>query len=173
LILYLDTSALVKLYAEEEGTETVERAVDEAEAVATSVVAYAEARAAFARKLREDVFSQEKHQEAVEALDEDWETLDKPEVSEDLVREAGDRRSSAVPGLRLQPDEGCREGDASVRADRGSKRPDQILTPKLQRRSTNSPRPARYARVTLSAEQGCRATSCRGHGHLARATHPR
>jgi uncharacterized protein len=89
LILYLDTSALVKLYAEEEGTETVEQAVDEAEAVATSVVAYAEARAALARKLREDVFSPEKHQEAVEALDEDWETLDKPEVSEDLVHEAG------------------------------------------------------------------------------------
>jgi hypothetical protein len=36
------------------------------------------------------VFSPEKHREAVEALDEDWETLDKPEVSEDLVREAGD-----------------------------------------------------------------------------------
>jgi hypothetical protein len=47
-------------------------------------------RAALARKLREDVFSPEKHREAVEALDEDWETLDKPEVSEDLVREAGD-----------------------------------------------------------------------------------
>jgi uncharacterized protein len=52
LILYLDTSTLVKLYAEEEGTETVERAADEAEAIATSVVAYAEPRAAFARKLR-------------------------------------------------------------------------------------------------------------------------
>ena len=90
MILYLDTSALVKLYAEEECTETVERAVDEAEAVATSVVAYPEARAALARKLREDVFSPEEHQEAVEALDEDWETLDKPEVSEDLIREAGD-----------------------------------------------------------------------------------
>jgi uncharacterized protein len=36
------------------------------------------------------VFSPEKHREAVEALDEDWETLDMPEVSEDLVREAGD-----------------------------------------------------------------------------------
>ena len=35
------------------------------------------------------MFSPEKHREAVEALDEDWETLDKPEVSEDLVREAG------------------------------------------------------------------------------------
>jgi predicted nucleic acid-binding protein len=89
LILYLDTSALVKLYAEEEGTETVERAVDEAEAVATSVVAYAEARAALARKLREGAFSSEEHREAVEALDEDWEALDTPEATDDLVRRAG------------------------------------------------------------------------------------
>jgi len=90
LIRYLDTSALVKLYAEEEGTETVERAVDEAEAIATSVVAYAEAHAAFARKLRESVFSSEKHQAALEALDEDWEILDKLEVTEGLVRESGE-----------------------------------------------------------------------------------
>jgi predicted nucleic acid-binding protein len=90
LILYLDTSALVKLYAEEEGTATVERAVGEAEAVATSVVAYAEARAAFARKLREGVFSRENRDDAVEALDEDWGTFEKSEVTEDLVLEAGD-----------------------------------------------------------------------------------
>ena len=90
LILYLDTSALVKLYAEEAGTETVEQAVDEAEAVTTSAIAYAEARAALARKRRENVFSPEQHREAVEALDEDWEALIKSEVTEDVVREAGD-----------------------------------------------------------------------------------
>lgn len=90
MILYLDTSALVKLYAEEEGTEVVERAVEEAELVATSVVAYAEARAAFARKHREGIFSDEEHWEAVQALDEDWGTIEKSEVTEDLAREAGD-----------------------------------------------------------------------------------
>ena len=89
MILYLDTSALVKIYADEEGTETVERAIDEAEAVATSVVAYAEARAALARKLREGVFSPEEHREAAEALEEDWETLDTPEVTHALARRAG------------------------------------------------------------------------------------
>jgi uncharacterized protein len=89
LILYLDTSALVKLYAEEEGTGTVERAVDEAEAVATSVVAYAEARAAFARKLREGVFSRENRDDAVEALNEDWGTFQRPEVTGDLSLDAG------------------------------------------------------------------------------------
>jgi uncharacterized protein len=89
LILYLDTSALVKLYAEEEGTGIVERAVEEAEAVAASVVAYAEARAAIARKLREGVFSRENRDDAVEALDEDWVTFEKPEVTDALVLDAG------------------------------------------------------------------------------------
>lgn len=89
MILYLDTSALVKLYVEEEGTATVERAVEEAEVVATSVVAYAEARAAFARKFREGVFSRKNRDDAVEALDEDWVTFEKPEVTDALAIDAG------------------------------------------------------------------------------------
>lgn len=86
----MDTSALVKLYSVEEGREVVERAVEEAELVATSIVAYAEARAALARKCREGVFSAEEHREAVDALNEDWETFEKPEVTEGIVRAAGD-----------------------------------------------------------------------------------
>ncbi len=89
MILYVDTSALVKLYTVEEGREVVERAVEEAELVATSIVAYAEARAALARKRREGMFSAEEHREAVDALNEDWETFEKPEVTEDLARAAG------------------------------------------------------------------------------------
>jgi predicted nucleic acid-binding protein len=53
LILYLDTSALVKLYVEEAGTGEVATRVDEATIVATCRVAYAQARAAFARHRRE------------------------------------------------------------------------------------------------------------------------
>ena len=47
MILYLDTSALVKRYVEEEGTELVDKLWESAEAVTTSVVAFAEALAAF------------------------------------------------------------------------------------------------------------------------------
>jgi len=90
LILYVDTSALVKLYAEEEGTGVVEQALDEAELATTSVVAYVEARAALARKAREGVFSPEEHQEAIVALDEDWETFEKLEATWGIVRVAGD-----------------------------------------------------------------------------------
>jgi predicted nucleic acid-binding protein len=51
--LYLDTSSLVKLYVTEPGSDTVRQLVGEANVVATSVVAYAETRAALAR-LRHD-----------------------------------------------------------------------------------------------------------------------
>ena len=53
MILYLDTSSLVKLYVEEGGSEEVRRDIHQASLVATSCVAYAEARAALARQHRE------------------------------------------------------------------------------------------------------------------------
>ena len=44
MILYVDTSALVKLYVEEAGTLGVVTRVEHAEAVATALITYAEAR---------------------------------------------------------------------------------------------------------------------------------
>ena len=44
MILYLDTSSLVKLYLEEDGRQAVRSLVDLATVVATSVIAYPEAR---------------------------------------------------------------------------------------------------------------------------------
>ncbi len=50
MILYLDTSSLVKLYVEEEGCRTVREMAREAEVVATCRIAYVEALSAFARR---------------------------------------------------------------------------------------------------------------------------
>ena len=50
MILYLDTSALVKLYIEERGSEQVHAWVDEAEFICTSRVALPEAMSAFQRR---------------------------------------------------------------------------------------------------------------------------
>ena len=55
MIHYLDAFALVKLYVEEENSSTVEHAVSKAKIVATHLVAYVEAQAAFARLCREGV----------------------------------------------------------------------------------------------------------------------
>jgi uncharacterized protein with PIN domain len=49
LILYLDTSAKAKLYADEPGSALVRQAVAKAEIIASNIIAYVETRAALAR----------------------------------------------------------------------------------------------------------------------------
>jgi predicted nucleic acid-binding protein len=89
VIAYLDTSALVKLYVEEEGSSLVHRAVKEAEASVTSVVAYPEARAALARARRERVLAPADYRASVDALDADWGSLSLVQGAESLARRAG------------------------------------------------------------------------------------
>jgi uncharacterized protein len=89
LILYLETSALVKLYVKEQDSLEVREHVRSAEAVATSVLAYAEARAAFARKAREKGLSGEAHRTVKEALDRDWPSYFVLSVSAATARAAG------------------------------------------------------------------------------------
>lgn len=91
MILYLDTSALVKLYAEEPGREEVENAVREARVVAVSEIGYVEARSALARKEREGSFSTDEHDEAVAQLQQDYTEvyLSRP-ITGDLVARAGE-----------------------------------------------------------------------------------
>ncbi len=91
MILYLDTSALIKLYAEEPETEEVRTAVGAASLVAVSEIAYVEARSALARKEREGSFSTEEHDETVGQLARDFQEvyLLRPIIGEVIVQ-AGD-----------------------------------------------------------------------------------
>lgn len=90
MIAYLDTSSLVKLYVEEDGSEEVRQLVDRGEAVATAAVAYAEARAAFARLRRERQLTAADHRRTRAALDADWERYVVVQITEPLCRRAGD-----------------------------------------------------------------------------------
>jgi predicted nucleic acid-binding protein len=90
LILYLETSSLVKLYVREKDSESVRGSVQASEAVATSVLAYAEARAAFARKLREQGITQDAHRTVKRALDADWPSFFVLNVTAGTARSAGD-----------------------------------------------------------------------------------
>ncbi|OGD11731.1 MAG: hypothetical protein A2Y86_09400 [Candidatus Aminicenantes bacterium RBG_13_62_12] len=90
MILYLETSNLVKLYVREKDSETVRESVRIAEVVATSVLAYTEARAAFARKLREKGISEEAHKGVKEALDRDWPSYFVLNAAAGTARVAGD-----------------------------------------------------------------------------------
>jgi predicted nucleic acid-binding protein len=98
LILYLDTSAIVKLYVREAGSTEVKRWLEAAEAAGTSWVAYAETRAAFSRALRERVTSPEEHLERVGQFNRDWESTLRISLSPLIVRAAGDL--TEVYGLR-------------------------------------------------------------------------
>jgi len=72
VILYLDTSALVKLFLTEPGSEAVRARGREAEHIATSQVTYAEAMATFARRHREGRLDAEQVQTLVTELDRLW-----------------------------------------------------------------------------------------------------
>ena len=91
MILYLDTSALVKLYADEPGRREVESSVQGARVVAVSEIGYVEARSALARKEREGAFSTEEHDAAVEQLRQDFREVYLPRpVTGDVVARAGE-----------------------------------------------------------------------------------
>ena len=98
MILYLDTSALVKLYVREPGSRALRRHAAKAGALATSVVAYAETRAAFARLKQSRVSSDARHQQRVQQLERDWEALLRVELAPDVLRSAGDL--AEIYGLR-------------------------------------------------------------------------
>lgn len=89
MILYLDTSSVVKLYVEEIQSLNTRHVVDNAHVVATSRIAYVEARAAFARKLREQGLTIKGYRRIIQDLDQDWGSYFIVDVSDTLVKLAG------------------------------------------------------------------------------------
>ena len=98
MILYLDTSAWVKLYVREPGSKELRGHAAKAEAMAVSVVAYPEARAAFARLKAQGISTAAKHQQRLAQLNLDWGNLLHIELVQAVVRAAGDL--AEVYGLR-------------------------------------------------------------------------
>jgi uncharacterized protein len=72
VILYLDTSSLVKIYLEEPGADLVREWVDAAEGIATSRVAYPEALSAFTRRREEGDLDSKAFGLVQESLRNDW-----------------------------------------------------------------------------------------------------
>jgi len=90
MIVYLDTSSLVKLYVEEDESSKVDALVRSSEVTATSIVAYAEARAAFARRFREKAFTPVEHDRIKTFFDKDWSSYLILSITGDMIRLAGD-----------------------------------------------------------------------------------
>jgi uncharacterized protein len=88
-LLYLDTSAWLKLYVEETGSEEVRAAVDQAEQVCTHLIAYAELRATLAKAERMQRLSAEQKAQVLPAIERDWQILNVILPTEMLVKRAG------------------------------------------------------------------------------------
>ncbi|MBN1425833.1 type II toxin-antitoxin system VapC family toxin [Candidatus Fermentibacteria bacterium] len=84
MILYCDTSALVKLYFHESHSEEVIAQRGEAEALAISSVGFAEFFAALNRKQREGGLEARVHQLAAARFREEWLSLVRVEITEEL-----------------------------------------------------------------------------------------
>jgi predicted nucleic acid-binding protein len=98
MILYLETSHLVKLYVEESGSAKIKKLVAGAEFVATSIITYVEARAAFSRKFRKRGLNEREYETIKADLEEDWEHFFVLHATMDVAREAG--RLAEKHGLR-------------------------------------------------------------------------
>jgi predicted nucleic acid-binding protein len=89
LILYLDSSAVVKLYVDEEGTSQALRAVRDADIISTSEIAYVELRSALARRYREGALKLAEYRRALRDLHRDWPQFFLIVVGNALIGEAG------------------------------------------------------------------------------------
>ena len=89
MILYLDTSAVVKLYADETGSDRVRAGIAEAKVCATHLIAYAETRAAFARKAQQPGYK-DCLQSWREDFERDWQSFEIVGVTQELIHRAGD-----------------------------------------------------------------------------------
>ncbi len=90
MIVYLNTSAFLKLYVQEPESEQVRRIVQEAALLCTHVLTYAETRAGFARARRMGRITPRRLNTLKQELERDWQRMDVLGVDEHTVRRAGD-----------------------------------------------------------------------------------
>lgn len=89
MILYLDTSALVKLYVLEKGSAEVSRFVDSADAVGTSLLAFPEMASAVTRAAHRGWLKPDDAQHAWDNFVEDWESLVRLNIANQVIHQAG------------------------------------------------------------------------------------
>ena len=91
MILFVDTSVLVKLYIAEPGSEQMREAAVKEEQIAASVLAFAEIHAALARRRREGLLLPREHEELRLRFADDWEVITQVPVGVEVL--------ALIPGL--------------------------------------------------------------------------
>ena len=91
MILFVDSSALVKLYIAEPGSEPMRETTAQGDSVAASRLAFAEIHATFARRRREGLLLTSEFEQLRRRFAEDWEELTQVPVGTEVL--------ALVPGL--------------------------------------------------------------------------
>ncbi len=87
----MDSSSIVKPYVNAEGSEQTREAHQNADQVATSLVAYAEVRAAFARMRRQGhIRTKRQYERTLAAFEDDWPHFYTVAITDAIIRSAGD-----------------------------------------------------------------------------------
>jgi len=98
VIVYLDTSALVKLFIDEPDTAVIADLLQHASATFTHLITYAEARAALAKAVRMKRINDEAHISYKVALESYWGNIDVISLNMSQIKRAGDL--AEIHGLR-------------------------------------------------------------------------
>lgn len=88
MIVYADTSALLKAYVEEEGSLLVRDQLDRADRLATSAITFVEVHSALARRRHVHDISRAEYLRASRSFEDDWERLLRLDVGDTVIREA-------------------------------------------------------------------------------------
>jgi predicted nucleic acid-binding protein len=88
--LYLDTSALAKLYIREQGSDEVNRWLARADFISTSMITLVEANAAFARAVRMKSITPQTGEDASQLLRKQWPHYLKTPISEKTISRAAE-----------------------------------------------------------------------------------
>lgn len=90
MILYLDTSALVKAYITEVFSDVVISKIEKTNVIATHMIAYVEAYSAFSRLNREQRLSDSEFDQVTKLFITDWENYLRFDINEQLLSYAAE-----------------------------------------------------------------------------------
>lgn len=90
MILYLDTSALVKAYVTENASPTVLTEIKKAKVVASHIIAYVETLATFSRIKREKKFTEKEYESVKLSFIKDWKNYMVIANTQTLIQHAAD-----------------------------------------------------------------------------------
>lgn len=82
---YLDSSAIIKRFAKEKGSELVRRIIEEEGPIATAKIAYAEIHSGLARKKREKILAPAQYDRICRQFELDWLAYVRLELTDEVL----------------------------------------------------------------------------------------